>query len=476
MIIHPYREDPERLTVAALLDERHAIDENGTVHDLERLPAGIRVFAPWDQVEEYARQGLGEMLCWGDRPIRWRYHRFGDAARRNSDVVVVKIAGPTGPPFLEGIAEWRDWLDSHGATVGWSLGGTSMSLLRAKLAGELVTTNGRLPAARWTLGGRQHCAVEPGATIAGAVHLDLPAAYSTTIGRLRYGGVWRELERPEWARLERLSRRGFAILVHGRVRLPRGLAFGPLAKRPRKKPDESIESLSPTVPFPVAGMMQGLWLYDELAAAVEYGARFTPDRAFVHVTVSGGDAYPFARWFDACLQGRELSGNWPRQLAKATANALWGQFVIDDDKRLEIHRWDGEHRQAKPVGRQRSSSEHPTRAWDLGEIVCGRVRASLYRMMENAGPRLVTAHTDGGWLACTPAEADEIAVAAGGSWSIKDTAAELQVLDQQKLRYRKPDDPKGRWRYTFSGVTARRAPRAFEQLWRTYARAAEGPR
>lgn len=449
MIIRPAGKRRDVVRPAVLLDEGRARSlDDGRVHDLARLPKGLRVYVPWDDADALARAGKGELVAWGEEPIRWRAHRHGDSHRRNSDAVIIKVQCDTRREFDAGLAAWADWLlNDHGTNPGWSLGGTSMSLLRHKLADPLVTTLGQLPPPRWTLGGRQQCFVEPGTVVPGAVQLDLPAAYTHVVGGLRYGGVWRLAE--DWRPWHAAS---FPVLIRAHVRLSSGLRVGPLHRRPQRRPVSGVEEIAPTVPYPTQGRMTGLWTAAELVQAESVGARYTVTHAYVH---AGGDTV-FADWHDAIMEGRALPG-FGGQLAKATGNALWGQFVIDDRKRLQVQRWNGSY-VALPV---QASRGHQFRAWDVGEIVCGTVRAKLYEALAKFSGSLVICHTDGLWVR------DDTDQGIGEPWRLKTDAAELHVLDQQKYRYRVRNAR--RFQTVFSGVPQARADEVFQRLWAAHA-------
>lgn len=435
-----------------LLSENRVAVAGGDVRPLERLPRDVRVFAPWDLVDRLARSGVGELVCWGEDPIRWRQGKNGDSHRRTNDVVIVKLDGPRTPDgWLQGLEAWARWLWRHETSVGWSLGGTSMRLLRATIDEPLLTTNGALPEPRWTLGGRQQAWVEPGTTVEGAVELDMSGAYTRVIGSLSYGGAWRHVDRPAVAFCEQVARHGLSLLVRAKVKLPAGLRVGPLPKRPRKAPDRRVEQLAATVPYPVSGSFQGLWSWWELAQAVQAGADVRPIEAFVH-SVHGGKK-PFVRWLQAVDEGRAMPG-FAGQLAKSTGNALWGQFVIDDGQQLHVMRWNGTAKRF-PVW---ASKGHQVRAWDLGELVTGKVRADLYDgLLAPADGRMVACHTDGGWVAGTLEPAD--------GWRIKKKAAQLDVLDQQHYR---ATDSRGRTELVMAGVPSYRAQEVFDALWGRY--------
>lgn len=466
MIIHPAGRRRDVIRPAVLHDEGRARSlDDGRLYDLARIPKGLRVYVPWDMADELARAGKGELLAWGEEPIRWRPQRKGDSARRSSDAVIVKLPCDTQKEFEHGIVQWADWLDHYESNPGWSLGGTSMSLLRRTLSAPLVTTLGQLPPARWTLGGRQQCFVEPGTVVHGAVQLDLPAAYTHVVGGLRYGGAWRKAG-DGWTLW---PQNGYPALARADVRLPAGLAVGPLHRRPAHRPDTRVEEIAPTVPYPTSGRLTGLWTYEELEQAANVGAKMKIREAYVHC---GGDLV-FADWHDAIMEGRSLPG-FAGQLAKATGNALWGQFVIDDRKQLTVQRWNGTYKQLHV----QSSRGHQVRAWDVGEIVCGTVRAKLYEGMREASstveprvvvpadsgsspvPPLICCHTDGMWIRDT-------GVTLPGPWRIKADVAELHILDQQKYRYR--EHRHRTFRTVFSGVPSSRAEEVFQRLWAAHA-------
>jgi hypothetical protein len=445
---------------AFLADEGHALDEGGRRHELRRLPETLRVFAPWEHVDRLARGGAGELVAWGDEPIRWRHERHGDSHRRRGDVVIVKTPVDNVQTFNGGIVAWSDWLARRGVSPAWSMGSSSMTLLRASLDRELVTTNGALPEPRWTLGGRQQAWSEPGTTHTGLVQLDLQAAYVHVIGRLRYGGVWRKIDAPALAMLDLFHSADLPILAHALIDLrDSGRTLGPLPRRPRRRPEQGFDVLAPNVPYPVEGRLSGLFSYAELAAARDAGARVRIDVAYVHTC---GNRV-FEPWLEAILDGRELPG-YGGALAKSTGTALWGQFVIDDRKLLAVLRWDSGAFSRLPV---QGSRGHAVRAWDVGELVCGTVRAELFRTLA-AFPRhdLVACHTDGAWLRDSAAVESGLDGLAERGWRVKQRAAELRLLDQQHYAYRVPRGR--RWHYVTSGVPPSRAPELFDRLWQRF--------
>lgn len=462
MIVSPSRATA-KIRVGLLVDPHRFLDERGRLRAYpDDAHAGVRVFAPWELTDRLVRAGEGEHLCWGEEPIRWR-PEASQRPLRPSDTVVLRYqtVGVEERALLSGLKAWRDWLWRQRAQPGWSMGGSSFRLLKATLQRPLLTAHGQLPPPRWTLGGRQQAWFEPGRVL-GAVHVDLAAAYPRTLGRLRYGGAWRRLDRPAWTALEQLHRFDLPLLVQGEARLDGArLEFGPLPRRPRRRPTLDLADLiSPTL-YPLSGRLTGMWTFEEVRNLLEAGGSFRCRTAFAH-NASERCSYPFRAWLAHCERGRTLDDRVGRFLAKATAAALWGQFVIDRRQHLLRVSWRNGHRRVDVVRGQRRGRQR--NGWDIGELVTGQVRAELWRLMQAAGrSRLVCVHTDGGWLEGY----DVDGLGLGPAWRRKDEAIELQLLDQTRLRWQPPDRP-GRWRYTYAGVPASQAPALFEQTFAPY--------
>lgn len=453
-VIEPYKLNPIPPAVAVLAGESTALDEHGQLHELDELERGVRVFASWDQVHELVKAGVGESYCWDGEPIRWRHERVDDGpigwTRRYTDVTVLRVSWPPEPErALLGLVGWRDWLARYGAAPQGSLGSSAMSLLRARLERPLWTARGQLPPIRWTLGGRQELLAEPCTVHEDARHFDLPAAYASTLGTMRYGGVWRELgPRVDWRFWHGEER---PVFVRADVRVPK-LGFGPLPRRPRKRPTnwERCPVLGSPVEFPVSRRLRGTWTVEELAVAEACGADVHPLNAWVHMTESGALGLPFGPWWAAVQEGRSLGG-FAGLLAKASANALWGQFCVSEGRR-ELRGPGGSLRVLPPPG------GGMPRSWDLAELVTGRVRAKLAAMMLAGGRSVLSVHTDGGWL-------DERAPETPDGWKVKDRARRLELVGPQTLRYLR--ERGGGWLYCVSGVPPVLAESTFEAAWRT---------
>lgn len=451
MIIEPYKLRPAPPRIALLVNDRQALDEDEGLQPLWRLEKGVQVWSSQERVLALLRAGKGKAICWRGQPIRY--------APPVGDGYLVRVLGLELPlddqKALLGLLAWRDWLTSEGAAPMGSLGSSAMSLLRAKLERILWCTapHAQAPPIRWTIGARQQLgpAGAP-ATYRGALRLfDMRAAYAQTLAQLNYGGHWHRMRVDGERSLYRL--RLFAaehpLFCRARVRLS-GDFPGPLVRRSRGIPDPT--GLAADAPYPRTGTLQGVWTYQELLAAEETGAKATILDAWGHASACW---QPFLPWWRTIEQGREGLAGFGSTLAKATGNALWGQFCVQPGGRRSLLYFD-----KRGVRRVEllDSRTGPRPAHDLSELLTGLVRARLQRFMVAAGSRLCSAHTDGGWVDCSDGWAYD-----DPDWRLKRSAVELRVLDPQKLAYREPHARKQS--YVVAGWPAALAKEQFERQW-----------
>jgi hypothetical protein len=447
-VIAPYKEPRPFRPVAWLVDRSQALDENGDLCDVVELAdGGTHVWAEYDLVMDLLRQEVGEALCWDNRPLRWSPL----AHAKTWPVRVLALPTPGDPErCLAGLRAWRDWLNAYGAAPQGSLGGSAFSLLRATLNAPLWTNVGERPPIRFTLGGRQELGPHGAPAIfEGALrHYDLPAAYARTLGEMRYGGWW--LKAPSRWRFDLEDQNGTLVFVNARVRVPE-LAYGPLPERPRRQPASALEAQLSPVAYPVGRTMQGTWTWAELVQAEAAGCTIERVLAgWVHSTRP--DSYPFWPWWQAVRDGRRMDG-FAGLLAKATGNALWGQFAIRRSRRSVLRR-DGGERVERTLG-LKGGGNPSQRAPDLAETVSGRVRAQLHAAMMRAGDRLVSAHTDGVWAF------DDPKLRLPG-WRSKGTTEYLRLITPQELAYVLSD---GSQAYVVAGVRSQETAEFFEAEW-----------
>lgn len=453
-MIAPYKRNPEPPDVALLMGDGRVVGEHGDQLSFDDWPENTRCWCDYDTVRQLVSDGNGEALCWNGEEISWRHKRHEAGwNRRLSDVAVIKL------PFYDqheltvrALAGWRDWLAGYGASPTSTTGSAAWSLLRARLERQLWTAMGTVPPLKQTLGGRQEIGPAGQGDFRGdLIQLDLPAAYASELGHLRYGGHWFKTSTlprhdPAW-----WAQEGRCVFVRAIVAIPE-LPYGPLPRRNRKRVYGLAAALL-AAEYPTGKKLQGVWTWQELEQAVAHGARIVRIvETWVHLA---GDQQPFLPWWRAIEQGRAMPG-LAGLLAKTTGNALWGRFAMDSRFHgvRTIRSADKNGRlTARPFGFK--GGRPPSH--DLAETVSGRVRAKLYDAIMLAGDGLLSAHTDGIWC-----HTDRYLLADLPAWRRKQEARRLELLDPQVLRYW---PKRGKAQTVFAGVPASLADETFDEAW-----------
>lgn len=451
--IEPYKLYPVAPYMALLCPSGNIFHETMGFLSYESCPGSTQIWASYETVGELLAQEKGEALTWNGTPIRWHPNRTdGKWGKGQNDARVLRLDFPTSHyDALEALCLWRDWLAQYGASPLGSLGSTGFSLLRARLKEPLWCSAGDLPPLYATIGGRQELAVPIGSYTGFFRHHDLPAAYAKTLGELRYGGRWREVSTRY--PFEAANSWGMLCFIRAKIKIPSTLQIGPLPKRPHGRPSVWTQVLMPT-PYPRNTTLQGIWTLEEIQAAVKAGCKIKKIlNIWVHIT-EDESSKPFGSWWKAIQEGRAIGG-FAGALAKASGNALWGQFCISEGRR-SVQYW----RRTKH-GPIRESSSLPMgasrpNAFDLAESITGRVRAKLYNFMVSAGENLISAHTDGAW--CRDNGWPGLP-----EWRSKDTAERIDILTPQTLRYIKPRSKA--FTYCVAGVPSPLAPEVFQKTW-----------
>ncbi len=452
-MIEPYKRHPEPPLVALLTPDGDVLGERGDTLNLERLPDGYRVWCDYETARSLVSAGRGEALCWNGEEIRWRHERFEDEwKRRPTDVHVLRLPFPEShEQTLGALARWRDWLAGYGAAPIGTTGSAAWSLLRARLERPLGLSFGSPPPLLQTLGGRQELGPAGQGRFEGALtQLDLPAAYASELGGLRYGGRWHEASglpthAPDW-----WARENRCVFVRAIVNVP-DLQYGPLPRRPRRRV-YGFEATMLGAYYPAPTRIQGVWTWQELESAEAAGCRIMAVlETWVHLA---GERTPFAPWWAAIVEGRRMRG-LAGLLAKTTGNALWGQFCMDS-------RFNGTRSIRSKVGKRTSQRRLKANggrppAHDLAETVSGRVRARLVTAMLAAGDDLLSAHTDGIWC-----RADRELLSALPAWRRKEDVRRLDLIGPQQMRIY---PLRGSARVVYAGATPSEADRLFDETW-----------
>lgn len=464
MIVEPYRRTPAAPTVALLLPDGRVHDELGrdypAAHLQQRYAAeGVRCWCDYDTVRRLVADGHGEALCWNGEEIRWRPKAWDTAGWhvRPSDVAVIKLTFPQLGRALWGLGRWRDWLARwEAAPAGGTMGSAAWSLLRATLDRTLFTGSGDPPPLLQTMGGRTLIGPSGQGVYRGRLnHLDMEAAYASTLAGVCYGGRWhRQSDLPARRTPEQWTGEGRPLFARCTVRVPSNVTPGPLIRRPRRKmtPMELYVDQLMNDRFPSGTRLTGLWTWQEIQAAVDAGCRLVKvDDLWVHL----GGWYPFARWWRAVQEGRQLAG-LAGTLAKMTGNALWGRFCMTPGVGVKTIR---SRKGRRTVERPAATTGGLRPSHDLAETVSGQVRAQLFQAVRLAGDRLVSAHTDGLWAdGVEPAEL-------GDGWRLKGHARRLDLIDPQCLRYWPYPSHELEPFHVMAGYAPAEQEQAFNRLW-----------
>lgn len=467
MRVGPYRREPRRFDVAVLTEDGLLRHEDGGLYHPDELPEASAAFGQWDVARSLMRSGVGEALCWNNEEVKWRRTprpEEEDWVNRASDVAVHRV--PLHPrrrerAFLTDVVAWRDWLQRADArAASGTVGAEAMSLLKASLAGQEPINFGRAfqglpehrPPIRWTRGARiQDGPAGQGCHRGRLVQLDLPSAYSSLLGSLRYGGTWRQLGEVRGRRFDQWLQASdeLPMFVRAMVEVPELEGPGPLLRHRRLRDNfitmHDLALRGPPDPhYPSGCHLAGVWTRAEIMAALRVGCAVEPLQAWVHHS----ERRPFAAWWELIRAGREELRNEPGELlVKMTGNALVGQFSRE-----------GGRRTIRGGGRRRArrcpSGFQPYPAHDLAEYVTGTTRARLYELCRWAGERLLTAHTDGAWIVDDGTPYPE-------GWRVKQTAHQLDLLAPAMYRYWR-----GRWpRVVFAGSPPGEAEERFAEEW-----------
>lgn len=456
MIVEPFKTSPINPRIALVNDEGIYVDETGaTFSDNSgyKFRLGqIVCFIFWDTAISLTQRGIGEYVRWNTKEIKWRRNKHPDEEYwkpRPLDAGIIQF--PTSINFsidraLKELVEFRDWLVDEGAKPHCTFGSTSISLLRAKLTGKLITGLGACPPIEFTRGGRVLLGLKGSGKYEGQIkNWDLPAAYASTLGNINFGGSW--TVRPFNAAIKSYNN-GSPVYCHARVSIPT-LSYGPLPGTIRRAANPLESAILNKYGYTTNGEMEGIWTLNELFAAEEVGCKFTPITCWAQMT----GEQPFLPWWNAILRGRELRGQIARSLAKRTGNALWGTCCSDGSARIKkvIVSYENGKKKTRKID-FRHNGQKP--GHDLAEAVSSAVRAKLYQHIIAADSHLLSAHTDGVWVQ------GEYEIPDG--WRVKQEARRIDLIDPQILRYYTDSQTS---HVVMSGIPYKLAPEKFKERW-----------
>ena len=451
MIVAPYKTKAPRHVVGFVMPSGRVVMEDGSRRRIGDLPpnghptrwSSLRLYADHRTiVSRFAMRGHGELDMFGGKWFAW----WPDPDHR---VILLKDDPGSGDDVLAGLVAFRDFLGRRGASIG-STGHSARSLLRATLTGPLrvgVGVEGPKGIMPDNVGGRQESYL-PAGYFPAFRHVDLVAAYASTLGRLRYDPDSEWTEHPG----RELPNTQAPVIAKARIRFPSGLGVGPLPRRLRREAGEFD-----TRDWPIEGTMTGTYTADELRVAIGAGCDVNVERVWWRTFDRAHELQPFARWWQSIRAARALP-DYAGHLGKMAGAALWGTFIGNDDL-YRVHYTENAPDRWRVLRRRAIDTRYI--GYDLAELVTSRVRARLYRELivpAHAAGRLIGVHTDGG-LVIDPPPRPEL----GRDWSTK-YAGRLEYVTPACYRYKTGDEH--RWSYVMAGVPDDQAAGTFADRWR----------
>jgi len=202
--------------------------------------------------------------------------------------------------------------------------------------------------------------------------------------------------------------------------------------------------------------VSGTWTWRELAAAKSLGCE-------VNVT----DCYAprrtydlFGPWWELAQEGRTLP-NGGDNLAKAIANATWGQFSMRGEERGEVLWSDTKGNEPYGIDLPERRLPHVYGLHVAAEI-CSRVRTQtlLEGLYGTEGSLVIHVDTDG--VIINEGGTVRNTGTNFGQWREKEVMNQLEVRAPQLYRFTRPDEPY-RWNYIASGQTHDQAVATFSR-------------
>jgi hypothetical protein len=337
-------------------------------------------------------------------------------------------------PFLA-LSTTLEWIRSFGIAPA-SIAAMAWKLLRASLTNTVTLGFNPEISSKAFFGGRQEI-WEPN-TYTNCRAVDIKAAYPNAMASAPIALGLRKVDAS--THLDPTV----AGLATANVFVPITLAYAPL---PVRVAPEAIQFQYHEI--------SGTWTWRELAAAKSVGCQvevtecYAPRRTF--------DL--FGPWWTLAQEGRNLP-NGGDKLAKAVANATWGQFSMRGEERSEVY-WSDEK------GEQPYHVDLPTRklphvyGLHVAAEICSRVRTqTLLEGLYGSTAWIVHVDTDG--VIINDAGTVSNTGTNFGQWRDKEIMNQVEVRAPQLYRFTRPGEPY-RWNYVASGQTHDQAVATFSR-------------
>jgi hypothetical protein len=338
-------------------------------------------------------------------------------------------------PFAA-LSECLTWLRQFGIAPG-SISSMSWKLLRASLSKPVIVGFDPEISARAFFGGRQE--ISKPDIYHNFKSLDIKAAYPTAMAAHPISLSLRSVS------IETNLDPTVAGLAEATVYVPDTLDYAPLPVRINQQAIQfQYHELS------------GVWTWRELHAAASLGCDVTVTKCWAPRV----EYDLFGNWWYMAQEGRALIQGGD-QLAKAVANATWGQFSMRGDERGETYWSDDKGKFPYTIDLEPRRLPHVYGLHVAAEIT-SRVRTQT--LLEGLyGAKGFVAHVDTDGIIIT----DNATLPANngdgfGQWRVKENILRLDVRAPQFYRYTKPEDEL-KWYYVASGQSHDQAVATFNR-------------
>jgi len=338
------------------------------------------------------------------------------------------------PDQFQALSTALEWVHGYGVAPG-SISSMAWKLLRASLSSTVQVGFDPEISERAFFGGRQE--IWQPDTYGHAKSVDIKAAYPTAMAARPIALTLREVDSST------VLDPDVAGLAEADIYVPIQLPYAPLPVRVAKT----------AIQFQYHEI-HGIYTWRELDAARRLGCDVKVEK----VWSPRREFDLFSTWWDMAQTGRELPDG-ADQLAKAIANATWGQFSMRGDERGETYWVDdrGSHHYSLDLEARRLPHVY---GLHIAAEICARVRTqTLLEGLYGAKAWVLHCDTDG----IIVHESGQLPANSGegfGQWRVKETMNQIEIRAPQFYRYTKPDEP-NRWYYVASGQTHDQAVATF---------------
>ena len=465
MKVKPSKGEVKHKDVAVLLDKDTILYEDGTEWYYDSVLNDTRIFASQDLIHEIflkkngPKAGEIETIC--GEMVRWRKEcpshytnktTWGRGDPHEVTAIIAKSFPKDPHKAVESLAEWRDWIEANGGSIGGTLSYASASLFKATLKGEVFHTPFKgIEEIGRPMGGRLlPCKALKTSFNGDFLHWDMYSAYSRRLGELQFGGFnskWKETKTVY--NLDSLVEKGWLVYIEADVTIP-DMKLGPLPKRRESFSARQLWHMS----FPIKTKLKGIWTYEEVRQADKIGCKIKVRKVIIHHAT--GKMYWHRDWYNIIQDGRRHLQGFARTYAKQTGNTLWGRYAMRPRTSRTVWRDNNGKRQHQERNHGVPKSQQ---CLELADQLCGKIRADLFELAISADNHLVQGNVDGAWIDNQAGWRPP-----NDGWRVKKRANQIDVIDDANYRYWEPGEKEPT--YVTPGIVSILSESHFNSIWK----------